>query len=185
MTLPAQLRAIADRIEAAETEHRTAVEELVGLTVDRVALTDGWPDEPIELPVSPAGAEPPGEVRGVVPTGPPASPAAPIEAPGQEGTESPPVATPPVPVAPVTTVHVPPESAHLYGIAVPKEVALGSNGASSDRLTCPDCERSFKRQGYASHRSRMHGDQISAKPTRKALWEQSHAPNVPYPGGDA
>jgi hypothetical protein len=77
MTLPVQLRAIADRIEAAELQHRLAVDELVGLATDRVSLMDGWPVEDAQptaaRPSARAGAkEAPARARS-------ASPSAPIE----------------------------------------------------------------------------------------------------------
>lgn len=50
--------------------------------------------------------------------------------------------------------------------------------------TCPECGfESATVRGTTTHMSRMHP--TKPQPTRRELWEKSHAPGLPYPGDAA
>jgi predicted RNA-binding Zn-ribbon protein involved in translation (DUF1610 family) len=80
MTLPEQLRAIADRLEELDHQRSAVTEELLVLVGDRFAILDGW-DEPADSASVPRVAGGAGATGGEDRASVAASPSAPIEQP--------------------------------------------------------------------------------------------------------
>jgi hypothetical protein len=198
MTLPGQLRAIADRIEAAEAAHRAAVDELVMMTTDRVSLMDGWPvDEG-----RPGGTAAQSLKGTAAATG--STPARSTHAPGQarqdgatvaDGRRAPAEEAAPTAIAsdrkgtpaPATEQLAPAGESIGLSPAGPADAGavrgsgrrptrsegVGSTPTPRSTITCPDCGKDFGVNGYGPHR-RTH------RPGR----QPATADSVTAPAGD-
>ena len=135
MTLPAQLRAIADRLDAAEEERRASLAELMEIGAGALAVLDPvWDDASVLV----ADEE---RVPGEGQTSPPAaSPSAPIHAPGQVAARN---------RAPATAAGRP-------APAIPPDA--WSRPYRVKTMQCPGCDfRALGGAGLGSHRRHRHG----------------------------
>lgn len=151
MSLPEQLRAIADRIDAAEAERRAAIGTLAELAGGAIAIVDELGQA---LDADAAAVMRDGSSIQDTQPGPIEQPAVSVED-AAAGAAPSPIKTPARRSSPATTrVESGPSERPASADPAP------STAPSAVLRPCPDCERSFDSpQGLSLHRRKVHGYQ--------------------------